>query len=718
VSRTVDLRTRWKDTGLGRLGEKYGNEHFQSLHFAPDGKSLIVVGNRTMAFVDPQTGKTHGTLELPFRIGAPGNRPAQALGFRNSALPIAFSADASRYACVLDGELSVVDFEKKAKGKELFSHKLVGKDEPFAALSPNGELLALPDADRRAVEIWDVGTGKKLKSLAPPAPAKGPAPQFEDQLVFSPDGKTLFAGTSTKGAYRWDVGSGEMLPSLLRHSGFWAPRVHASPDGKTLMTVAGDGVFRRFDPATGTVVGEPHGYNWYTKIALSPDGKTVIVGDGGGSVDLWDLAGKGRSELKSVGGASVLSVRFSPDRRTVAAALTAGVVQVWDVRTRQLLKSYGSEGKGFGERIRSIAYLPTGDLIVASAAGGVHRWDVNADRAKWTRDLHGIEDVIVSPDGKWIATNSLENRDVQVLDAATGQTRHRWKGSGEQEHGWTPGRSAFTPDSRRLLTTHYDGKVREWDLATDKVLASFGVDRGGTIWEVVVSPDGRWAATSGHDEVVRVWELVTGKQVLERKAPGATGTNALFTPDGRRLLTSGWCGAMVWSLDPNKPSGDREAMWSALMADNPAIAYRAQWGLLQSGPDLAKFLREKVGPAVPMADEKTIRAWIAELDSDMFREREAATRQLAQLGRGAESVLREVQLKPISDEQGKRINQLLARLTGDRPLDDLRLARVVQVLGLIGDPDADRILAEWSKGATAAPLTVEAQATLAMRRDR
>jgi hypothetical protein len=147
-----------------------------------------------------------------------------------------------------------------------------------------------------------------------------------------------------------------------------------------------------------------------------------------------------------------------------------------------------------------------------------------------------------------------------------------------------------------------------------------------------------------------------------------------------------------------------------LASEGPAVAYRAQWGLLDGGPGLAKFLREKVGPAVPVTDEKAIRSWVADLDAPVYRTREEAMRELARRSRGAEGVLREVQAKAASDEQGKRIGQLLNRLTSDRPLDELRLVRAVQVLGLSGDPDAAAVLAEWAAGAPEAPLTEAAKA--------
>jgi WD40 repeat protein len=701
----------WGD--LGRAGpDVVQTEFFGSLHFADAGKTLVVVGTLKLHAFDARTGKSLGARDLPFTPAGAEGRPDLGQPIRDPARPIAVAADGTRYACVRGGTLTVVEV---ATGKDLFRHRPEWKGDPFAALSPDGTRLAVPDADRRAIELWDVGTGKKLRTLAPPATESNLPPalaqvtglRFQEKLRFSPDGKTVFAGAPLA-VYRWDVTTGEMLPPLLGHAGYAAPTPHASADGKTLVTIGTDGVFRRFDPATGKALDGAHGYAWYAKLALSPDGRWAAVGDGGGRLDLWDLAGTARHELKA-GGANVVCVRFAPDGRSLAAGLADGTVRIWDVSTRRVRTDFVGGLKGSGERTEAIAYLPNGDLVVAGEAVGVRLWDLTAGRPRWTRELRGVEALAASPDGRWVAAPVRGAGEVHLLDAATGRTRHVWKGPGDRRREWAPGRPAFTPDGRWLLTAHYDGLVRVWDVDTGAAARAFGTS-GEVVWEVSVSPDGRWVATSAADDGLRVWEVATGKPVLERTDRQATGSHAAFTPDGRRLLTSGSRGAMLWSLRPRPAGGDREAWWGDLAAEDPAAAYRAQWGLLDSGPGLAKFLREKGGPAVPVADEKAVRAWVADLDAPMYRRREAATRELARLGRGAEAVLREVQSKPVSDEQGKRIGQLLGRLTGDRPLDELRLARAVQVLGLSDDPEAAAVLAEWAAGAPGAPLTEAAKA--------
>lgn len=167
---------------------------------------------------------------------------------------------------------------------------------------------------------------------------------------------------------------------------------------------------------------------------------------------------------------------------------------------------------------------------------------------------------------------------------------------------------------------------------------------------------------------------------------------------------------------PGTPSAEPRVrqLWAVLGETDPAVARRAADGLVARPAETVRLLSEQLRP-VPAPDPGQVAAWAAALDSDSFREREAATRGLAGLGETVEPDLKSALSHSVSSEARTRLERLLARLRRDRlhpSADRRRQARAIEVLERIGDPAARDLLAALAGGAPAARPTVDAAAAL------
>jgi hypothetical protein len=143
-------------------------------------------------------------------------------------------------------------------------------------------------------------------------------------LAFSPDGRTLVAGSAENSVRRWNV-AGRHGPAV---NGGPSARMVFSPDGRLLAT-GGDRRVHLWDAgghrllATVPVPGGPVG-----ALAFSPDGRTLACA-GGTLVLLWNTTTGSPAATLDAHTRTVEAVAFSPDGRLLATALDDATVRLW-----------------------------------------------------------------------------------------------------------------------------------------------------------------------------------------------------------------------------------------------------------------------------------------------------------------------------------------------------------------------------------------------------
>jgi WD40 repeat protein len=149
-----------------------------------------------------------------------------------------------------------------------------------------------------------------------------------------------------------------------------------------------------------------------------------------------------------------------------------------------------------------------------------------------------IEALVFSPDGQVVATGS-KDRTVKLWDPATGQLRTTLTG----HKGWIANASVvFSPNGRQLAT--FGGKdktVKVWAVAIGELSFDL-VGHQKSVSALAFSPDGRTLATGGDREDVRLWDTATGhlKRTLSHKNISQLFVVVpSFSSDGKSLLVSG-----------------------------------------------------------------------------------------------------------------------------------------------------------------------------------
>jgi hypothetical protein len=154
--------------------------------------------------------------------------------------------------------------------------------------------------------------------------------------------------------------------------------------------------------------------------------------------------------------------------------------------------------------------------------------------------------------------------------------------------------------------------------------------------------------------------------------------------------------------------------WQALAGEDAEAGYRAVQALAADPTRSIPYLRMRLRAVAP-AEEKQLRQWIADLDSDQFAVREKATAELEKLGPASLHALRKTLDDKPALETRRRLEQLLEKQEREEwPTSGARLCicRALEVLERAGTPEAREVLTLLASGAPGARQTLEAKAAM------
>ncbi|MFH0795168.1 MAG: hypothetical protein V2A74_14180, partial [bacterium] len=407
------------------------------------------------------------------------------------------------------------NYTGKTKNLPLQEYGL-GKGINAVAYASNARLMAT--AGRRGAYLWNVETGEIVRRLL------GHRADVES-VVFSKDGSRVATASLDETAKLWDTDTGRELMTFTGHSD-GLQSVDISPDEAKVATGSSDGTARIWDAATGNLLRTLNHTSAVYAVAFSPDGTKLLTGSSDGKARTWNVA-TGSQILEFAGHTSrINAAAWSPDGSMFVTGSDDETAILWN-----------ADG--------TPPITPAANVATHGAVGPIV--------LTFTGHTAPIESVAISSDGTKILTGaSIDLSDIdntaKLWNAQTGALIRTFSGHTDRLES-----VAFSPDASRILTGSFDQTAHLWNAATGSVVRVY--DRHTLeAYSVDVSPDLSMVATGTRNNTVRLWNAATGDEIArlqDGNSSFAWDISALaFFSDGQRLVTgSADSRVRVWNLN-------------------------------------------------------------------------------------------------------------------------------------------------------------------------
>jgi WD40 repeat protein len=355
----------------------------------------------------------------------------------------------------------------------------------------------------------------------PPFVLDGPPSTRHAPIAVSSDGRWIASSTDDEKVILWDtrarssVGVRRVLDASAEvgHLAF-------SSNDRWLVVGTRNGTHVIWDltrPAVGgskKILGKSSpGYLDNGVFVISPNSRLLATGHPDHTVRLWDLTDPDlttpAATLRGHAG-PILSMRISPDGRWLATSDQARTTWLWDLKDPDPQASSVKLGT-MAETVFAMAIDADSHWLAAGGGDEVWLWDLgDADlsrphrvlKPKSEEESDGIYRVGMSPNGRWLFTSRFN---------ATAQLFDLWEEEPVARRILTPGvqDSMISSNGNWLAMCKRGPNLQLFDLAADDPTRTWRVLNcsGDTLWRVGISADSRWLVTSSGEGKIRRWSL-------------------------------------------------------------------------------------------------------------------------------------------------------------------------------------------------------------------
>jgi WD40 repeat protein len=394
----------WETETGKQLSKMVGRANMAySVSFSADGNELTS-GGRTRW--DLRTGRglrlTPDTGEKTYGIATPDGRLVVVRKANTNVITVVESPSGKQlYTLTPSGETGIVH-------RTSFSADGTMLAVVYGAVEDQRRGQPVSFTRGAQVKIWDLKTGRELRSLTPA--------EIPMQAEFSAEGRSIAMISGMGQLSLWDVQSGSKLRDLSSSPlASFKPPTAMKPGQMPTMPNMAD-IANMITTTLGTMSAGTMGQT-ITSLAFTSDSKLLATGgvESKANIDIAAMMSGAMNPKQKKGSKQPDPADMMKDLKVEAV----GQVQLWDVASGRPVAAL----KGHGRGVSKVAFSRDNKLLASGGTDNTIKiWDVAAQKELRTLTGHtsGLESMDFSPDGRLLAS-ATDDGSTFLWDTQTGE---------------------------------------------------------------------------------------------------------------------------------------------------------------------------------------------------------------------------------------------------------------------------------------------------------
>ncbi len=493
------------------------------------------------------------------------------------------------------------------------------------AISPDGKLVATASFDQ-TIRVWRTETAQEVSIFKRHEETVG-------AIVFSPDGKYV-ASSSPSTVRVWSAITGEQTIELEKDGSRFVS-ITFSPDGKHL-AIANGLRAQVFEALTGKLSATMEGHTGIVSlqgeniqghiraIDISPDGRFLLTGAGDNTARVWDFFTGQQIAVLDGHTEPITTARFSADGHHVLSASSDHTAKIWDLKSARTIATL----TGHSAPITDADFSRDGSMVVTGSEDSTARiWD--AQKGTQLFVLRGHSDWLhttrFNPDGSLIVSSSKDGT-ARVWNPRSGLLISSLVGHREELST-----AKFSHDGSFIVTASLDKAARIWQARRSNPRSKFftkflGHEHG--LLTVRFSPNGERLLISSLDRASSIWNPWTGKKVAMSEGVGGQPLGAYFGPASEPRMYFAW-DTCVNSWSTQSTALVKEYCHDGARANSVAVGRDGKRVAVMYNDGSAKVFDGSTTEIVSVARSRHLGSWAIQLSNDLSQIVTASTDGLA-----------------------------------------------------------------------------------------